>query len=97
MRFLKPAFLTSLGVIMTDLDTILRESDYVSLHLPLSAASYHMIDAAALQKMKPTACLINTSRGALVDEPALIEALQQGRLGGAGIDTAPTSLPLVLS
>ena len=77
----------ALGVTMTDLDTILRESDYVSLHLPLNAATYHMIDGAALQKMKPTACLINTSRGALVDEPALIEALKQGRLGGAGIDT----------
>lgn len=77
----------ALGVIMTDLDTILRESDYVSLHLPLNAATYHMIDGAALEKMKPTACLINTSRGALVDESALIAALQQGRLGGAGIDT----------
>jgi len=77
----------ALGVIMTDLDTILSESDYVSLHLPLTAATYHMIDAAALQKMKPSACLINTSRGALVDEPALIEALQQERLAGAGIDT----------
>jgi D-3-phosphoglycerate dehydrogenase len=77
----------ALGVTMTDLDTILRESDYVSLHLPLSPATYHMIDAAALQKMKPGACLINTSRGALVDEPALIDALRRGRLGGAGIDT----------
>ena len=77
----------ALGVIMTDLDTVLREADYVSLHLPLNAATYHMIDSAALQKMKPTACLINTSRGALVDEAALIDALQQGRLGGAGIDT----------
>lgn len=77
----------ALGVVMTDLDTILRESDYVSLHLPLNAATYHMIDGAALQKMKPTACLINTSRGALVDELALIDAIQHGRLGGAGIDT----------
>jgi D-3-phosphoglycerate dehydrogenase / 2-oxoglutarate reductase len=77
----------ALGVIMTDLDTILRESDFVSLHLPLTSASYHLIDGAALRSMKPTACLINTSRGALVDEPALVEALQQGRLGGAGIDT----------
>jgi D-3-phosphoglycerate dehydrogenase len=77
----------ALGVTMTDLDTILRESDFVSLHLPLNAATYHTIDAAALRKMKPTAYLINTSRGALVDEPALIDALKQGRLGGAGIDT----------
>ena len=77
----------ALGVVMTDLETVLRESDYVSLHLPLNAATHHIIDRAALQKMKPTACLINTSRGALVDELALIEALQAGRLAGAGIDT----------
>ncbi|MEZ4662350.1 MAG: C-terminal binding protein [Caldilineaceae bacterium] len=77
----------ALGVTMTDLDTVLRESDFVSLHLPLNAATYHMIDAAALAKMKPTAILINTTRGALVDEAALIDALQQGRLAGAGIDT----------
>ena len=77
----------ALGVTMTDLDTVLRESDYVSLHVPLTKATYHMIDAAALRKMKPTAYLINTSRGANVDEPALIDALQQGRIAGAGIDT----------
>lgn len=77
----------ALGVVMTDLETILRESDYVSLHLPLSSDTYHMIDGEALQKMKPTAFLINTSRGALVDESALIEVLQEGRLAGAGIDT----------
>ncbi len=53
----------ALGVTMTDLETVLRESDYISLHLPLSAATYHMIDAAALSIMKPTAYLINTSRG----------------------------------
>ncbi len=77
----------ALGVIMTDLDTLLAESDYVSLHVPLTPATYHMIDAAALQKMKPSACLINTSRGALVDEPALYAALHEGRLAAAGIDT----------
>ena len=77
----------ALGVHMTDLDTLLRESDFVSLHLPLTAASYHMIDAGALAKMKPTAFLINTSRGALVDEPALYDAVLSGRLAGAGIDT----------
>lgn len=77
----------ALGVMMVDLDTILRESDYVSLHLPLNRATYHLIDDAALRKMKPTAYLINTSRGALVDEPALATAIQAGRLAGAGIDT----------
>lgn len=77
----------ALGVIMTDLDTVLRESDFVSLHLPLTTASYHLIDDATLRKMKPTAYLINTSRGALVDEPALYAAIHEGRLAGAGIDT----------
>ncbi len=77
----------ALGVEMTDLDTLLRRSDYVSLHLPLAAGSRHLIDAAALRKMKPDAFLINTSRGALVDEDALYAALVAGRLAGAGIDT----------
>ncbi|MBP8108150.1 MAG: C-terminal binding protein [Caldilineaceae bacterium] len=77
----------ALGVIMTDLETVLQESDYVSLHLPLNSATHHMIDAAALAKMKPSAYLINTSRGALVDESALADAIRSGRLAGAGIDT----------
>lgn len=77
----------ALGVAMVDFDTILRESDYVSLHLPLSKNSYHLLDEAALRKMKPTASLINTSRGALVDELALARLLQEGALAGAGIDT----------
>ncbi len=77
----------ALGVTMTDLTTVLREADYVSLHLPLNKATHHLIDRAALAQMKPTACLINTSRGALVDEAALIDALHHGRLAGAGIDT----------
>jgi phosphoglycerate dehydrogenase-like enzyme len=76
-----------LGVTMTDLDTVLRESDFVSLHVPLTSSTFHMIDDAALRTMKPTAYLINTSRGALVDEPALYAALREGRLAGAGIDT----------
>lgn len=77
----------ALGVIMTDLETILREADHISLHLPLTPATHHLIDATALAKMKPTATLINTSRGALVDEAALIDALDRGRIAGAGIDT----------
>jgi D-3-phosphoglycerate dehydrogenase len=77
----------ALDVTMTDLETVLRESDFVSLHVPLTERTHHMIDEAALHKMKPAAYLINTSRGALVDEPALYAALREGRLAGAGIDT----------
>ncbi len=76
-----------LCVEMVDLDRLLAESDYVSLHLPLSADTYHLLDDAALRRMKPGAFLINTSRGALVDENALVAALREGRLGGAGLDT----------
>ena len=77
----------ALGVEMTDLDTVLRESDYVSLHVPLTRRTANMIDDAALAKMKPGAVLINTSRGKLVDEAALYRALMQESIAGAGIDT----------
>jgi D-3-phosphoglycerate dehydrogenase len=77
----------ALGVILTDLDTVLRQSDYVSLHLPLTPETRHLIDAAAIAKLKPGAIFINTSRGALVDEAALLEALRDGRVAGAGLDT----------
>ena len=77
----------NLGVEMVSLDTLLGESDYVSLHLPLNSETYHLLDEAELGKMKPGAYLINTSRGALVDETALVNALREGRLSGAGLDT----------
>jgi D-3-phosphoglycerate dehydrogenase / 2-oxoglutarate reductase len=77
----------ALGVERVDLDTLLRESDHVSLHLPLEAATYHMMGAAEFARMKPGALFINTSRGALVDEAALEAALRSGHLGGAGLDT----------
>ena len=77
----------AIGVEMCDLETVLAESDWVSLHLPLVAETYHLIDAAAMARMKPGAYLINTSRGALVDEAALLAALRSGHLRGAGLDT----------
>ena len=76
-----------LGVEMVSLDRLLAESDYVSLHLPLNSETYHMLDEVELSKMNPGACLINTSRGALVDEMALVNTLREGRLSGAGLDT----------
>jgi D-3-phosphoglycerate dehydrogenase / 2-oxoglutarate reductase len=77
----------ALGVELVDLDTVVAQSDFVSLHLPLTADSYHLFDAARLHQMKPGSYLINTARGAIVDEPALVEALRSGHLAGAGIDT----------
>ena len=74
------------GVTFTDLATLLRDSDYVSIHAPLSAQSHHLIGAAELAAMKPSAILINTARGGLVDDRALLEALRSGHLGGAGLD-----------
>ena len=78
--------LAELGVELVSLDELLARSDYVSLHLPLTEATYHLIDAEALQRMKPGAILINTSRGAIVCEEALVAALDDRRLRGAGLD-----------
>ncbi len=75
------------------LETLLKESDYVSLHCPLSDATRHLINEDTLALMKPTAFLINTSRGALIDEPALICALRENRIAGAGLDVQETEPP----
>lgn len=80
------AVAASLGVTLTDLDTLLVESDFVTIHVPLTPATRGMIDEAALRRMKPAAYLINTSRGAVLDETALLAALREGRLAGAGLD-----------
>ncbi len=71
---------------MVDLDEALRTADFVSLHVPLTDQTKHMIDARRLQLMKPAAYLINTARGAVVDESALVEALRAGTIAGAGLD-----------
>jgi glyoxylate reductase len=78
--------LDALGAKQVPLDLLLSESDYVSLHVPLSAETHHMIDGSALARMKRTAYLINTARGPVVDEAALVTALRAGTIAGAGLD-----------
>lgn len=74
------------GVEQVELDQLLRESDFISLHVPIAAETEHLIDDKAFDKMKPSAYLINTSRGALVKESALIDAVKNGKIAGAGLD-----------
>ena len=91
----KPASEFPDGVeVVRDLDRIFKECDYVSLHCPLTPATRHLINADTLVLMKPTAFLINTSRGALIDEPALIKALQEHKIAGAGLDVQETEPPV---
>ena len=75
-----------LGLERVAFDTLLARADLLSLHLPLTAATRHIVDRAAIAKMKPGALIVNTARGGLIDEAALAEALADGRLGGAGLD-----------
>jgi len=75
-----------LGAAFVPLDTLLRESDFVTIHVPLFEATRHLIDARALSLMKPTAYLINAARGPIVDERALVRALQAGTIAGAALD-----------
>jgi D-3-phosphoglycerate dehydrogenase len=79
-------FAKEVGLMKTDLDTLLQSSDYVSLHVPLLDSTYHMVDAKKLAIMKPTAKIINTSRGGVIDEKALYDAIKNGNLGGAALD-----------
>ena len=74
------------GVELVPLDEVMRQSDVVSVHVFLSASTRKLIDAHCFELMKPTAILVNTSRGPVVDEPALIKALQSGQLAGAALD-----------
>jgi len=85
---------TNLGARRVELDNLLHTSDFISLHLPFVPATRHIIDATALHKMKPSAYLINSSRGAVVDQTALIQALQEKWIAGAGLDVFdPEPLP----
>lgn len=79
-------FLTSTGLQMISREELLKQADFVSLHTTLNPSSYHLIDDKALALMKPTAYLINTSRGAVVEEAALVRALERKQIAGAALD-----------
>jgi glycerate dehydrogenase len=81
------------GVTPASVADILRHADVVSLHVPLTPATRHMIGAAELATMKKSALLVNTARGGLVDEGALVDALAAGRLGGVGLDVLSVEPP----
>ncbi len=80
-------------IVQTDLRTVFSESDFISLHCPLTTETRHLVNADAIGLMKPTALLVNTSRGPVVDEEALAQALESGRIAGAAADTLSTEPP----
>jgi glyoxylate reductase len=84
----RPELEAELGASFVPLDALLRESDFVSLHVPLTPHTHHLIGRRELGLMKPSASLINTSRGPVVDQEALCEALRSGRIASAGLDVA---------
>ena len=81
-----PARGPELGVTLTDLDTVFRASDFVCVNCPLSDETHHLVNEDRLALMKPTAFLVNTARGPIVDQAALTKVLQEGRIAGAGLD-----------
>ena len=80
------AFVSAHGGQYVDLDTLFRESDFITLHCPLNEETRNMVDAKRLAEMKPKAVLVNTARGGIIDEAALYEALRTGEIGAAGLD-----------
>ncbi len=88
-----PAVAEELGVRMVDLDTLCREADILTVNCPLSDETRHIVDGRLIGLMKPTAYLVNTSRGGTVDQKALTVALQEGRIAGAGLDVLDPEPP----
>ncbi|MGQ1798890.1 C-terminal binding protein [Kocuria oceani] len=93
--FVEPAHLAAIGIESVELDELLAAAHAVSLHAPLTAENRHLIGQEALERMRPGAVLVNTSRGGLVDPSALVTHLRNGKLGGAALDVfEPEPLPL---
>lgn len=80
------AALAAKGIVLCDLDTVLSQADIVTLHVPLTERTHHLIGASALARMKPGSFLVNVARGGVVDEAALLAALQEGHIAGAALD-----------
>jgi D-3-phosphoglycerate dehydrogenase len=91
--YLEPQVIADGGARPVNRETLLRESDYLSLHVPLTDANARFINAEALALMKPTAFVINTARGGLIDEEALLHAVQSGQIAGAGLDVLAVEPP----
>ena len=81
-----PQIAKDMDVELLPLDEVLKRSDYVSSHLPHNRHTHHMLSEAQFRRMKPSAYFVNTARGKVVDEPALVRALQEGWIAGAGLD-----------
>lgn len=81
------------GVRLTPFDELLKSADFISVHVPLTGSTHKLIDEKAFRKMKNTACLINTSRGAVVDTEALVRAIKENWIAGAGLDVLPQEPP----
>ncbi|TSA17477.1 MAG: 3-phosphoglycerate dehydrogenase [Nitrosopumilales archaeon] len=79
-------FSREVGLIKADLDTLISSADYISFHVPFTESTHHLVNSQLLAKMKKNACLINTSRGEIIDENALYDALKEGKIAGAALD-----------
>src|SRR5215213_1883015 len=91
--YVDPKQMLDAGVTPADKETLMQRSDYVSLHTPLTAETQHMIEARLLALMRPSAYLINTARGLLIDEEALLDVVQNGKIAGAALDVLASEPP----
>jgi len=79
-------FSREVGLIKADLDTLISSADYISFHVPFTESTHHLVNSQLIAKMKKNTCLINTSRGEIIDENALYDALKEGKIAGAALD-----------
>jgi len=91
--YARPEVARDIGVTLVDIDTLFREADFLCIHCPLTTDTRGLVDAARIAAMKPTAFLVNTARGPIVDQRALEDALAQGRIAGAGLDVLDPEPP----